>query len=103
MVVPAASVVSGTLSTAICSGLMTSPLIAYLRISTGKQAKSGLGIEAQRRAIAAVASAEGFEIIGEFVEYETGKGSDALNHRPAAEGSLKSSEKAQMRGGGGKT
>ena len=37
---------------------------------------------AQRAAIARFAQDEGFEIAGEFVEVETGKGSDALDRRP---------------------
>lgn len=58
------------------------PLIAYYRVSTREQGKSGLGIEAQRQAVAWFAAAEGFEIMGEYVEVETGKGSDALDRRP---------------------
>ena len=57
-------------------------IISYIRVSTGKQAKSGLGLEAQRAAIARFAGAEGLEITGEFVEVETGKGADALDKRP---------------------
>ena len=57
-------------------------IISYIRVSTGKQAKSGLGLEAQRAAIARFAEAEGLEVTGEFVEVETGKGADALNKRP---------------------
>jgi DNA invertase Pin-like site-specific DNA recombinase len=41
-----------------------------------------LGIDAQRTALARFAEAEGFEIIAEKVEIETGKGSDALDRRP---------------------
>ena len=58
------------------------PIISYLRVSTGKQARSGLGIEAQRAAIARFAVTEGLEVLAEFVEAETGKGSDALDRRP---------------------
>ena len=58
------------------------PIITYLRVSTEKQGKSGLGLEAQREALARFAAQEGFEIAGEFVEVETGKGSDALDRRP---------------------
>eukprot|EP01037_Dinobryon_pediforme_P002741 gene2741-2780_t len=57
-------------------------LIAYLRVSTGQQGKSGLGIEAQREAVARFAQAEGCEIVAEYVEIETGKGSDAVDRRP---------------------
>ena len=54
---------------------------AAIRVSTGKQAKSGLGLEAQRAAIGRFAEAEGLEITAEFVEVETGKGADALDKR----------------------
>ena len=58
------------------------PLVSYIRVSTAGQGKSGLGIEAQRQAVARFAEAEGFEIIAEHVEVETGKGADALDRRP---------------------
>jgi hypothetical protein len=48
-------------------------IISYIRVSTGKQGKSGLGIEAQREAIARFAAAEGREVVAEFVEVETGR------------------------------
>jgi DNA invertase Pin-like site-specific DNA recombinase len=57
------------------------PIVTYIRVSTSQQGRSGLGIEAQREALARFAIGEGFEIIGEFVEVETGKGSDALDRR----------------------
>jgi DNA invertase Pin-like site-specific DNA recombinase len=57
-------------------------LVAYLRVSTREQGKSGLGLEAQREALFRFAAAEGFETVSEFTEVETGKGSDALDHRP---------------------
>jgi len=47
-----------------------------------RQQRSGLGIEAQRAAVGRFAGAEGFTIIAEYVETETGKGSDALDRRP---------------------
>jgi DNA invertase Pin-like site-specific DNA recombinase len=57
-------------------------LVSFIRVSTSKQGKSGLGIEAQRDAIARFAVAEGCEVVGEYVEVETGKGADALERRP---------------------
>jgi DNA invertase Pin-like site-specific DNA recombinase len=51
-------------------------------VSTATQSRSGLGIEAQREALARFAQAEGFELSRVFVEVETGKGSDALERRP---------------------
>ncbi|MEW9806559.1 recombinase family protein [Mesorhizobium marinum] len=59
-----------------------SEAIAYIRVSTAQQGKSGLGLEAQRAAIAKFAASEGIDLIAEFQEIETGKGSDALNKRP---------------------
>lgn len=56
--------------------------IAYIRVSTAKQGKSGLGMDAQQERIARFAEAEGFEIADTFLEVETGKGSDALDRRP---------------------
>jgi DNA invertase Pin-like site-specific DNA recombinase len=56
-------------------------VITYLRVSTTRQGRSGLGIEAQRAQIEAFCSANRLQIIGEFVEIETGKGSDALDKR----------------------
>jgi DNA invertase Pin-like site-specific DNA recombinase len=56
--------------------------IAYLRVSTQQQQRSGLGIEAQRATIQQFAAVEGLTIAGEYAEYETGKGADALDRRP---------------------
>ena len=61
---------------------MTRPLIAYVRVSTTKQGRSGLGLEAQQEALSRFADAEDFELVRTFVEVETGKGSDALERRP---------------------
>src|SRR5690349_6513489 len=57
-------------------------LIGYVRVSTSKQGRSGLGIEAQQEALQRFAQAEGFELGRVFIEVETGKGSDALDRRP---------------------
>jgi DNA invertase Pin-like site-specific DNA recombinase len=56
--------------------------VASYRVSTARQGRSGLGIEAQREAVTRFAAAESFELVAEFVEVETGKGSDALDRRP---------------------
>ena len=71
------------------------PIVAYHRVSTAAQGRSGLGLEAQRKAIAAFAQAEGFEILAEFTEVETGKGSDALDRRPQLKAALKAAKKAK--------
>src|ERR1700677_2172538 len=58
------------------------PIVAYIRVSTSQQGRSGLGIEAQREALTRFAKEVGYDIAAEFVEVETGKGSDALDRRP---------------------
>jgi len=60
----------------------TKQAIAYIRVSTQKQGRSGLGLEAQQEAIARFAAAEGFHIIYTYQDVETGKGADALDKRP---------------------
>lgn len=57
-------------------------IIAYYRVSTAKQKRSGLGLEAQKDMIKTFAEANECEILGEFEEVETGRGSDALERRP---------------------
>jgi DNA invertase Pin-like site-specific DNA recombinase len=64
------------------------PLVAYVRVSTARQGRSGLGINAQRDALTRFAAAEGFEIVSEFAEVETGKGADALDRRPQLSAAL---------------
>src|SRR3981081_3161045 len=59
----------------------SAPVVASLRVSTARQGRSGLGLEAQRENISRFAAAEGYEVVGEFVEVETGKGADALERR----------------------
>jgi DNA invertase Pin-like site-specific DNA recombinase len=63
--------------------------IAYTRVSTAQQGKSGLGLEAQQAALARFAEAEGYELLQTFEEIETGKGSDALDRRPQLSAALK--------------
>src|SRR6516165_9799794 len=58
--------------------------VAYYRVSTGKQGKSGLGIEAQRQAVANYLNGGNWRIVAEFTEIENGKRSD----RPALEKAL---------------
>jgi DNA invertase Pin-like site-specific DNA recombinase len=69
------------------------PAIAYVRVSTAGQGRSGLGLEAQQDAVQRFAEAEGFEIIETFQEVETGKGADALDRRPQLAAALKVARK----------
>ncbi len=62
--------------------------VSYLRVSTDKQGRSGLGLEAQRETVARFCVAEGFTIAAEYVEVETAKGADALDRRPQLAASL---------------
>jgi DNA invertase Pin-like site-specific DNA recombinase len=48
-----------------------SPLVAYYRVSTERQGQSGLGLEAQRSAVAIYAA--GRDLLDEFVEVESGR------------------------------
>jgi DNA invertase Pin-like site-specific DNA recombinase len=68
-------------------------VVAYLRVSTGRQGRSGLGLEAQREAIARFAQAEGLTIAEELVEVETGKGADAIEQRPQLAAALASARR----------
>ena len=72
-----------------------SEIIAYYRVSTAKQGRSGLGLEAQRASVAAFAKAEGFTIATEYTEIETGKGVDALTKRPQLRAALKQAKRSK--------
>lgn len=69
------------------------PIIAYYRVSTGKQQRSGLGIEAQKEACHRFAVTNGYEIVEEYTECHTGKGHDALEQRPVLAEALKAARK----------
>jgi DNA invertase Pin-like site-specific DNA recombinase len=69
-------------------------VIAYYRVSTAGQGRSGLGLDAQREAVRRFVDAEGLTLIGETEEIETGKGSDALDRRPVLRGALAQAKKA---------
>src|ERR1700682_6008572 len=79
--------------------LMTTdrPLISYIRVSTAQQGRSGLGIEAQRQTLGHFAQAEGIEVLGEYVEVETGKGTDALERQPQLKAALAAARKNRCR------
>ncbi len=47
--------------------------VSYYRVSTDKQGKSGLGLEAQKEAVQQRLNGGRWQIVGEFVEVESGK------------------------------
>ncbi|MDV3480851.1 recombinase family protein [Sphingobium yanoikuyae] len=51
-------------------------LIAYYRVSTDKQGRSGLGLAAQESAVQQHAASGGHRIVAQFVEVESGKRAD---------------------------
>ena len=57
--------------------------VSYLRVSTDKQGRSGLGLEAQREAVLRYLNGGQWKLVAEYVEVESGK----RNSRPAAPGS----------------
>ena len=73
----------------------TSPFVAYYRVSTQRQGRSGLGLEAQKAAVARFAETESLTQIAEFTEVETGKGSDALDRRRQLAAALASAKAAK--------
>lgn len=60
---------------------MNAKIVAYYRVSTAKQGRSGLGLDAQRAAVIAYANVYGLRIVAEFTDIESGK----VDARPALE------------------
>lgn len=54
----------------------TTRAITYLRVSTSKQGQSGLGIEAQRKAVSDYMAKGNYDLLGEYVEIESGRKND---------------------------
>ena len=57
---------------------MTDSLIPYYRVSTKRQARSGLGLEAQKAAVIDFQRQQGANILAEYTEVESGKLADRL-------------------------
>src|SRR3954470_1273926 len=62
--------------------------VAYYRVSTARQGRSGLGLEAQRRAVTDFLNGGSWDLLAEFVEVESGKTDD----RPQMEQALATCE-----------
>ncbi|KMO33867.1 recombinase family protein [Methylobacterium aquaticum] len=56
--------------------MATGNFVSYSRVSTAKQGRSGLGLEAQREAVARYLNGGRWKLVGEFVEVESGRRSD---------------------------
>src|SRR5271169_1768879 len=52
--------------------------VSYLRVSTDKQGQSGLGLEAQRKAVEDYLNGGSWKVLKEFVEVESGSRNDRL-------------------------
>ena len=63
---------------------MTKKAIAYYRVSTDRQGKSGLGLEAQQEAVKTFANRQGYHVETEFIEIESGR----KNNRPQLQHAL---------------
>ena len=70
---------------------MTTKFVVYLRVSTARQGQSGLGLEAQRQAVAAFV--ENGEVLAEYIEVESGKKAD----RPQLMAALAAAKRAKAK------
>lgn len=55
---------------------MSDHFVAYYRVSTIRQGRSGLGLDAQRQAVANYLKDGRWDLVGEFTEVESGKSAD---------------------------
>src|SRR3954470_12562598 len=65
--------------------------IGYIRVSTARQGRSGIGLEAQRAAISRFADAEAFNLVETFTETESGADDD----RPQLNAAIARARKAK--------
>jgi len=68
-------------------------VVAYTRVSTQEQAQSGLGLEAQRQAIAALCERRGWRLVCSFED--AGKSGRAIAKRPGLQAALGAIESKQ--------
>jgi len=70
--------------------MATGKFVSYLRVSTDKQGRSGLGLEAQREAVSTYLNGGKWTLVQEYIETESGRRSDrpklaaALAHAKAS-------------------
>src|SRR5215468_6399890 len=65
--------------------------VGYIRVSTAKQGRSGLGLEAQQAALMKFAEAEGYRFLATFTETESG----ADDNRPELNAAIERARKAK--------
>src|SRR4051812_18479052 len=65
--------------------------VGYIRVSTARQGRSGLGLEAQQAALTRFAEAEGFKLLQTFTETESGADDD----RPQLNAAIERARKAK--------
>lgn len=56
--------------------MATGAFVTYCRVSTARQGRSGLGLEAQRTAVVGYLNGGAWRVVGEFVEVESGRNAD---------------------------
>jgi DNA invertase Pin-like site-specific DNA recombinase len=82
------------MQTVVCllrSGTVPRQFVAYYRVSTDRQGRSGLGLDAQREAVLRHLASHAGELIGEFCEVESGRRSD----RPQLAAAIAAAKKAK--------
>jgi DNA invertase Pin-like site-specific DNA recombinase len=73
---------------------MATKMVSYFRISTDKQHRSHLGLEAQMSDVAEYVKREGCELVGSYTETETGK-KHSLDNRPALRNAIAHARRAK--------